>query len=112
MNVVINELSLKLYCKRKYNRVFFFNEKIESPLPRHICVLNILTKNIAKKVKKKKRYRLAMNMKPVPTICDPKKVINKISYINKVTSPICIPRATPRRRLYKEDQYESFTSRD
>ena len=53
-----------------------------------------------------------MNMKPVPTICDPKKVINKISYINKVTSPICIPRATPRRRLYKEDQYESFTSRD
>ena len=53
-----------------------------------------------------------MNMKPVPTICDPKKVINKISDINKVISPICIPRATPRRRLYKEDQYESFTSRD
>ena len=59
MNVVINELSLKLYCRRKYNRVFFFNEKIESPLPRHICVLNILTKNIAKKVKKKKTLSLS-----------------------------------------------------
>ena len=53
MNVVINELSLKLCWRRKYNRVFFFKEKIESPLPRHIYVSNILTKNITKKVKKK-----------------------------------------------------------
>ena len=53
MNVVINELSLKLCWRRKYNRVFFFKEKIESPLPRHIYVSNILTKNITKKVKEK-----------------------------------------------------------
>ena len=49
---------------------------------------------------------------PVGTIFDPKKVINKNSEINNVTSPICIPRRTPRKRLYQEDQYESFISKD
>ena len=51
-------------------------------------------------------------MKPVPTIFDPKKVINKNSEINNVTSQICIPRRTPGKRLYQEDQYESFISKD
>ena len=51
--------------------------------------------------------RLAVNVKPVvPTILDLKKVISKNSEINIVTSPICIPRRTPRKRLYQEDQYE------
>ena len=58
-----------------------------------------------------KRYHLAMDVKPVPTIFDPKKVISKNSEINNVTSPICITRRTPRKRLYQEDQYESFTPR-
>ena len=53
-----------------------------------------------------------MNMKPVATIFDPKKGINKNSEINNVTLPVCIPRRTPRKRLYQEDQYESFISRD
>ena len=53
-----------------------------------------------------------MNVKPVQTIIDPKKVISKKSEINNVTSPICIPRKTPRKRLYQEDQYESFISKD
>ena len=44
-----------------------------------------------------------MNMKPIVTIFDPKKVNYKNSEINNVTSPICIPRRTPRKRLYKED---------
>ena len=51
-------------------------------------------------------------MKPVQTIFDPKKVINKNSEVNNVTSPICIPRGTPKKRLYQEDQYESFLSKD
>ena len=53
-----------------------------------------------------KCYRLAMNMKPVATILDPKKVINKNLEIINVTAPICIPQRTPRKRLYQEDQYE------
>ena len=43
-----------------------------------------------KKGKNSKRYRLAMNMKPVAAIFNPKKVINKNSEINNVTLPICI----------------------
>ena len=53
-----------------------------------------------------------MNMKPVAAIFNPKKVINKNSEINNVTSPICIPRRTPRKRLYQEDRCESFISKD
>ena len=53
-----------------------------------------------------------MNMKPVTTIFDPKKVINKNLEINNVTSQICIPRRIPRKCLYQEDRYESFTSKD
>ena len=62
--------------------------------------------------KNSKGYRLAINMKPVATIFGPKKVINKNSVINKITSPICIPRRTPRKRLYLEDQYETIISKD
>ena len=47
-----------------------------------------------------KRYRLAMNMKPIRTIFDPKKVINKNSEISNVTSPISIPRGSSTKRLY------------
>ena len=53
-----------------------------------------------------------MNMKPVATTFDTKNVINKNSEINNVTSPVCIPRRAPRKRLYQEDQYESFISKD
>ena len=53
-----------------------------------------------------------MNVKPVPTIFHPKKVIIQNSEINNVTLPVCIPRRTPRKRLYQEDQYESFISKN
>ena len=62
--------------------------------------------------KKSKRYRLAINMKPAATIFGPKKVVNKNSVINEVTSPISIPRRTPRKRLYLEDQYETIMSKN
>ena len=51
-------------------------------------------------------------MKPVPTIFNPKTVINKNSEKNNVTSPITISRRSPRKRLYQEEQYESFISKD
>ena len=53
-----------------------------------------------------------MNMKPVPAIFDLRKVINKNSEINNTTSPVSIPRRSARKRLYQEDQYESFISKD
>ena len=53
-----------------------------------------------------------MNVKPVPTIFHPKKVIIQNSEINNLTLTVCIPRRTPRKRLYQEDQYESFISKN
>ena len=53
-----------------------------------------------------------MNIKPVSTIVNPKKVINKNSEINNVTSPISIPQRSLRKRLYQEDKYDSFNSKD
>ena len=53
-----------------------------------------------------------MNVKPVPTKFDPENVISKKAELNSVTSPNCIPRRTLRKRLYQEDQYESFISKD
>ena len=58
-------------------------------------VSNIL-KKIEKAGKNSKCFRLAMNMKPVPTIIDSKEVINKISEISNVTSPVSILRRSPK----------------
>ena len=54
---------------------------------------------------------LRLSIEYVATIFDSKKVINKNSVIANVTSPICIPRSTPRKRLYQEGQYESLSPR-
>ena len=76
----------------------------------HICFRHFDKKSY-KKGKNSKRYSLAMNMKPVPTILDPKTVINKNPETHNVSSPISIP-DSPRKYLYQEDQYESFISKD
>ena len=117
--MLYSELSLKLYWRRKYNGIFFPKEEElkkrwirfvnrkdwEPNSSSYICIKHFEEKHYEKD-KTSKRYRLAMNVKPVPTIFDPKKVISKISEINNVTSPICISRRTPRKRLCQEDQYE------
>ena len=74
-------------CRLNYTGEDSLIEKIWSPLPRHLYVSNILKKNITKKV-------------TVATIFDPKRVIrNKQYYLTNY-----IPRRTPRKRLYQEDQ--------
>ena len=83
-------------------------DKVGSPLPR--CIKHFEEKYYQKVNVYSKRYRLAINMKPVATIFDPKKVTNKNSEIKNATSPICIPQRTLGKRLYQEDQYESFIS--
>ena len=65
-----------------------------------------------KKGKNSKRYRLAMYIKPVPTVFYSEKIINKNSETNNFTSPISIPPRSPRELFYQEDQYDSFISKD
>ena len=76
----------------------------------YVCIRHFEEKY--KKGKNIKCYSLAIIMKPVPTIFNPKTVINKNSEKNNVTSPITISRRSPRKHLYQEEQYESFISKD
>ena len=97
-----SELSLKLYWRGKYNGIFFFKRR----RPKEIRFLNrrdwepifslyICTKHFEEKYYKKgknsKRYRLAMNMKPVRTIFDPKKAINNNNF-SEITEETFISR--------------------
>ena len=61
-------------------------EKIGSPVPRHICTKHF-EEIYYKKGKNSTHYRLEINMKPVATIFNPKKVVrNKQSYLTNLYS--------------------------
>ena len=81
----------------------FVNRKDWQPSSSSYICIKHFEEKYYKKVKNSKCCRLAMNMKSFAAIFNPKKVNNKNSEINNVTSPICIPRRTPRKRLYQED---------
>ena len=97
--------------------IIFVNRKDwQSSSLSYICIKHVEKKYYKKKIKNGKRYRLAMNMKPFTAILDPKKTNNKHSEINNVTSPICIPRRTPRTQEIPRTQetprtQEAFISR-
>ena len=59
-----------------------------------------------------KRFRLIKTLKPVPTIFDPSNPNFCNSSACQVTSPVSIPRKSPRKRLYQEDKYQSFLADD
>ena len=51
-------------------------------------------------------------MKPVPIIFDPSNPNFRNSSACQVTSPVSIPRKSPRKLVYQEDQYQSFLADD
>ena len=59
-----------------------------------------------------KRFRLIKTLKPVPTIFDPSNPNFRNSSACQITSPVSIPRKSPRKHLYQEDQYQSFLADD
>ena len=50
-----------------------------------------------------KRFRLIKTLKPVPTIFDPSNPNFWNSSACQATSPVSIPRKSPRKRVYQED---------
>ena len=63
-----------------------------------------------KKGETNNRYRLIKELKPVPTIFDPSSDIPSTS--SNLTSPVSIPRKSPRKRIFQEEQYETFVASD
>ena len=81
MMVYKYEQSLKLYWRR------FVNQKDREPTSSSYICIKHFEEKYYKKGKNSARYRLAINMKPVATIFDPKKVIrNKQCYLTNLYS--------------------------
>ena len=90
----------KIQVRENNVNVRFANRKDwETASSSYICVKHFEEKYY-KKGKNSTHDRLAINMKPVVTIFDPKKV----SEIKNVMLPISIPWRIPRKSLYQEDQ--------
>ena len=68
------ELSLKLYWRG------FVNRKDWQPTSASFKCIKHFEEKYCKKGKNSTRYRLAINMKPVATIFDPKKVVRNKQY--------------------------------
>ena len=65
-----------------------------------------------KKGENNKHHRLNKNMKPVPTIFDPSNATIQSSSASHITSPVSVPRKSPRKRVFQEEQYETFFAND
>lgn len=71
-----------------------------------------------KKGENNKRYRLIKKLKPVPTIYNPSDdVIQSSSTSSSLISPasmvrVSIPRKSRRKRIFQEEQYETFLADD
>ena len=58
-----------------------------------------------------KRYRLVKKLNPVPTIFDPEE--SHLSAESKyLKSPISVPRKSPTKRVYQQDQFKLFEEQD
>ena len=56
------------------------------------------------------RTRLKKNLKPVPTILDPNKKLSPV--VSHMKAPSSVPRRSPRKRIFQEDQFEEFSKTD
>ena len=58
----------------------------------------------------KGRCRLVKSLKPVPTILDPDS--NDSPEVAHMKAPVSVPRRSPRKRLFQEDEYKKFMEDD
>ena len=65
-----------------------------------------------RKGKNDKRYRLTKTLKPVPTIFNPNIQTSQRSSSSHIVSPVAVSRRSPRKRIYQDDQYQSFMNYD
>ena len=90
----------------------FVNRKDWKPTSSSYICIKHFEEKYYKKGENDKRFRLNKKLKPVPTIFDPTKVSTGSSTVSNLTSPISIPRRSPRKRTYQEDEYVKFLKTD
>ena len=76
-----------------------------------ICIKHFEEKYY-RKGKNNKRYRLTKTLKPVTTIFNPDIQTSHCSSSSHVIFLVTVPRRSPRKRIYQDDQYQSFMNYD
>ena len=85
----------------------FFNRKDWHPISSsYICESHFEPKYF-RKGQNNKRYRLFKKLKPVPSIYNPSYVTQSSSTSNLIY-PMSIPKKSPRKRIFQEEQFETF----
>ena len=81
-----------------------------SPETARICGNHFEPKYVKKGEGSNGRCRLVKALKPVPTIFDPNLQVSPV--VSHMKAPISVPRKSPRKRIFQEDEYEKFLLSD
>lgn len=92
--------------------VKFVNRKDWNPTTSSFICIKHFESKYYKKGDNGNRYRLVKSLKPVPTIFDPNINVPSSSSAAYHLSPVSVPRHSPRKRVYQEDQYQEFVKDD
>ena len=98
-------------CLRKIQIKFVNRNDWETKPSSFICIKHFQEKYY-RNGKNDKRYRLTKTLKPVPTIFNPNIQTSQCSSSSHIISPVTVPRRSPRKRIYQDDQYQSFMNYD
>ena len=102
------------FPKDKYLRkiwITYVNRKDWEPTNSSYICMNHFDNKYYQKTESNKRFKLIKTLKPVLTVSDSSN-LNFQNSACQVASPISIPRKSPRKRLYQEDQYQSYLAKN
>ena len=88
----------------------FINRKNWEPSDSSVICKNHFEPIYVKQGKDGKRYRLIKSLKPVPTIFDPASKEGPTA--SHMKAPISVPRKSPKKRPFQEEQYDKFLAQD
>ena len=114
-----------MHCRRSEHTVFSFpkgedikkrwikyvNRKDWLPTSSSYICKNHFEPKYFRKGQNNKRYHLVKKLKPAPTIFNPC-YVTQSSSSSKLISPVSIRRKSPRKRIFQEEQYETFLADD
>ena len=86
----------------------FVNRKNWEPIPSSFICIKYFEERYYRKSKNDKRYRIAKTLKAVPTIFNPKIQKSQCISSSHIISSVTVPRRSARKRIYQDDQYQSF----
>ena len=102
----------KKECDLRQSWIKFVNRVDWKPTKKSCICRKHFEPQYYKKGAQGKRYRLVKKLKPVPTIFDPGESSNLSAEANHLKSPVSVPRKSPTKRVYQEDQLHVFEEQD